>query len=58
MPKCLKCETELEFDDTVDTWVDEEIVEMKNIGHCPECGKKYKWRDFYRYTEFQDLEEA
>jgi hypothetical protein len=57
MLECLECKTELEFDITVDTWADEEIVEMKNIGHCPKCEKKYKWIDIYRYTESQDLKE-
>lgn len=57
MPECLECKTELEFDDTVDTWVDGDIVEMKNIGHCPQCGKLYKWKDIFQHTEFQDLEE-
>ena len=57
MPECLECKIELEFDDTVDTWADESIVEMKNIGHCPKCGKKYKWRDIYEYSHFKDLEE-
>lgn len=57
MPECLECKTELEFDDTVDTWADEEAVVMKNHGHCPQCGKTYKWKDIYRYTEFEELEE-
>ena len=57
MPECLKCKVELEFDDTVDTWANADYVEMKNIGHCPKCGKLYKWKDIYHFTEFEDLEE-
>lgn len=57
MLECLNCKTELEFDDTVDTWADEEIVEMKNIGHCPKCKKKYKWTDYYKFAYHKDLEE-
>ena len=57
MPECLNCKTEIEFDDTVDTWADESIVEMKNTEHCPKCGKQYKWRDIYEYSHFKDLEE-
>lgn len=57
MPNCLECKTELEFDDTIDMWADEEAVEMKNCGHCPKCGKLYKWKGIYNYVNFQDLEE-
>ena len=57
MPECTNCGTELEFDETVDSWADEEIVEMKNHGHCPKCGTLYKWKDLYKYLDFQDLEE-
>ena len=58
MPECLECKIELEFDDTVDTWVNGDIVEMKNIGHCSKCGKKYQWRDVYNFSHFEDLEEV
>ena len=58
MPKCLECKVELEFDDTVDTWTDgEDNVIIKIYGHCPKCGKLYKWKDVYQYVEFQDLKE-
>ena len=57
MPMCGICNTDLWFDDTVDQWSDEDVVEMKNIGHCPKCGKKYRWRDIYKYSHYEDLEE-
>lgn len=57
MPKCKYCKVELEFEDTIDMWADEEVVEMKNCGHCPKCGKLYKWKGIYNYVNFQDLEE-
>jgi hypothetical protein len=58
MPECLECKIELECDDTVDMCVGEEFVEMKNIGHCPKCGKKYRWKkDMYTYSPFKNLEE-
>lgn len=58
MPICKVCDLDIWFDDTIDQWSDEDIVEMKNIGHCPKCGKKYKWRDIYQYSYYTDLEEV
>ena len=58
MPQCEVCKVELDFDDTYDIWGDEEGMEVKNKGHCPKCGKKYKWKDIYIYTHFDDLREA
>lgn len=57
MPECLECKVELEFDDTVDTYADGDIVIFYEIGHCPKCGKKYKWKDVYNFSHFEDLEE-
>ena len=55
--KCTKCGTDLEFDDTVDTYSDSIIVIFYEVGHCPKCGKKYKWKDVYNFSYFEDLEE-
>lgn len=57
MSECLECKTELEFDYNIEMWTDEDTVVMKNRGHCPQCGKLYKWKDIYRYAESQDVEE-
>lgn len=57
MPECLKCKVGLEFDETIDTCVDGDVVEMETIGHCPKCRKKYQWTDIYHFTEFRDLKE-
>ena len=46
MPKC-KCGTELEFNTDTDLWADGDIVTMVSYGHCPKCGKKYQWYDYY-----------
>ena len=58
MPECEVCKVDLDLDDDAYTWADEEVVEVKNKGHCPKCGKKYKWRDIYKYSHFDDLREA
>ncbi len=57
MPVCKSCEVELCFDDTVDECVDESVVELTEIGHCPKCYKKYKWRDVYEYIRHTEPEE-
>ena len=58
MPECTKCKCELEFDDTYDEYADESIVVLYEKGHCPKCGKKFLWRDEYRFNQFTDLEEC
>lgn len=67
MPECLKCKTELKFDDTINTWIDEENIEKRNLGYCPKCKKQYTWTDIYKYSlakdiyehsHFKDLEEG
>jgi predicted RNA-binding Zn-ribbon protein involved in translation (DUF1610 family) len=57
MPECTVCGTELEFDNTCDQYSDADIVIFYEEGHCPKCGKKFKWRDEYHFETFTDLEE-
>lgn len=58
MPECLECKVEIEFDDTVDIYSDSDIVVFYEVGYCPKCGKIYKWRDVYKFSHFEDLEEV
>lgn len=61
MPECLVCKIILEYDDLVaygTDGIEEEIVIMHNIGHCPKCGKKYRWKDIYKYSHSEDVEEV
>lgn len=58
MPKCKHCGTELEFDDTYDQYCDADIVCLYEVGHCPNCGKEYKWKDYYKFSDYEDLEEC
>ena len=58
MPECKYCNVELEFDDTVDQYSDADIVIFYEVGHCPKCGKDYKWKDKYKFSDFEDLEEC
>ena len=57
MPQCPECEVELDFDDTIDEWCNGDVIELKKVGHCPNCGKEYKWKDVYSWYYFEDLEE-
>lgn len=57
MPDCLNCGTELEFDESLDQYTDNDDVILYEIGHCPCCGKSFKWKDNYKFTKYSDLEE-
>ena len=57
MPECTKCGTDLEFDDTIDTYADSVSIICYEVGHCSKCRKTYKWRDVYNFSHFEDLEE-
>ena len=56
MPKC-ECGEELEFDRDDFFDGDSDIILMLVYGHCPKCGKEYKWKDEYILADFSDLEE-
>lgn len=56
MPECLECKAELEFYDTIETYVDGDIIIIHEVGHCPKCRKKYKWEDVYEFSHFENLE--
>lgn len=56
MPKCT-CGKELEFDRDEFYEGDCDIILYQAYGHCPKCGKHYKWKDEYILTDFNDLEE-
>ena len=55
-PKC-KCGEELEFDFDTGFWCDGDVATMVSHGHCPKCGKKYKWLDYYVLSHWNNLEE-
>jgi len=57
MPKC-ECGEELEFDTDTDLWFGGDEITMTSHGHCPKCGKKYKWRDCYTLSHWDDLEKT
>lgn len=56
MPNC-ECGEELEFDYNMDIWSDGDVATMPSYGHCPKCGKKYRWLDHYELSHWSELEE-
>lgn len=56
MPKC-ECGEELEFDYDTGVWCDGDVATMASYGHCPKCGKKYRWLDHYTLSHWSELEE-
>lgn len=56
MPKC-ECGEELEFDYDTDVWNDGDVVTTPSYGHCPKCGKKYRWLDHFVISYWNELEE-
>ena len=56
MPNCLECGTELEYHDSIDTEFDGSVIVLHEVGHCPKCGKDYKWRSYYEFDRFDDVE--
>ena len=56
MPKCT-CGEELEFDYDTGVWSDGDVTTMASYGHCPKCGKKYRWLDHFVISHWNELEE-
>ena len=57
MPNCTNCGTELELDYTQGTELDGDIAVLHQSGYCPNCGKNFKWVDYFEFTNFAELEE-
>ena len=50
MPMCPVCETEIEYDDFMFDDCDGDAVYFKSRGHCPKCGREYRWYDSYHFA--------
>lgn len=55
-PKC-ECGEELEFDTNTSLECNGDTMTMVSHGHCPKCGTRYKWNDYYILSNWDDLEE-
>lgn len=56
--KCFDCDCYLDYDEMVDEVFDGCFSTSTWIGSCPECGKKYKWKEHYKFNCFDELEEV
>ena len=60
MAKCPICNVDLETDDTYDFEYDYEGIDLRVVGHCPNCERKYPWSEFAECVNWQvaDLREV
>ena len=49
--KCPHCGEEIEEDDRIDISIDDDYVECKMVGHCPECERNYTWYELYQHKK-------
>lgn len=56
--KCPVCGLVLEVDEIYDGNFDTEKREENWYGHCPKCGKEYRWTHIFIYEDTVDFEEV
>ena len=56
MAYCKECGVKLVYDDTSPLRIENGEVKDVNIGHCPECGKTYRWKEVYAVDRVEDIE--
>ena len=55
--KCLACGSYLDYDDKIDDEFDGSFYNSLWEGHCPECDKRYRWKEIYKFNLVEDFEE-
>lgn len=55
-PTCT-CGTELEFEKDEIVFSDGDTIEAVSEGSCPNCGKRYRWSDFFELSYFSNMKE-
>lgn len=55
--KCLACGSYLDYDDKIDDEFDGSFYSSLWEGHCPECDRKYRWKEIYKFNRVEDFEE-
>ena len=53
--KCPHCNVEIEVEDRIDFDIENDFVECKMLGFCPECGRTYTWKELYKYDKSYDF---
>ena len=54
---CPHCDCDLFIDDCIDNEYDSGKNISSWIGHCPECGKNFRWKEIYLFDRIEDLVE-
>ena len=57
MPKCSRCDVELEYDDCIDTELEDGRMLNTCTGYCPRCKRTFTWTDVYEFSHYEDLRE-
>ena len=55
--KCPNCDSCLDYGDKVNDEFDGSFYISIWEGHCPECGKKFRWSEIYEFNCIEDFEE-
>ena len=56
MAYCAECGVKLVYDDTSPLRIEDGEVKDVNLGHCPKCGKTYRWKEIYAVDRVEDME--
>lgn len=54
---CPHCDHDLFIDDSTDIEYDSGKNISYWVGHCPECGKNFRWKEIYLFDHIEDLVE-
>lgn len=54
---CPHCDYDLFIDDCIDNEYDSGKNISYWVGHCPECGKNFRWKEIYLFDRIEDLVE-
>ena len=55
---CPNCGREFYSHETLDTeWFHNKYYDYM-IGDCPNCGKRYRWTEVYKFDRVEDVEEV
>ncbi len=54
---CPHCKREIYIAETIDSYADGNVTEYFCRGECSICGRKYRWKEIYLFSNIIDLEE-
>lgn len=57
-PICPNCGHELIEDESYDIFIDISECREYVVGHCENCGKKYRWINIFSFSRVENIEEC